>query len=321
MNKKIDKNDRVIKIGRVELTHPYKIFWPKEKYTKKDLFDYYKNIAPFILPYIKNRAQSMNRCPDGISGECFFQKDINHELPDWLETVKIFAESKNEEIHYLVCRDIDSLLYMINLGCIEINPWNSRIDKLDYPDYAVLDLDPEDVNFSVVAGIAKKIKEILDEVRIKGFCKTSGGRGLHIFIPLGAKYTYDQVLDFTKILANIIQSKLPKITSTERLPSKRRGRVYIDCYQNRIGQTLASCYCVRPREGAPVSTPLNWEELEKDFSPSDYTIKNIFKRLEKVGDLWKGILGNGINMEKCIEQISKKYGNKVQGSNNKIERS
>lgn len=319
MAKKTDKNNSVVKTGRVELIHPDKIFWPKEEYTKKDLFEYYKNIAPFILPYIKNRPQSMNRCPDGINGECFFQKDINYKLPGWLETVKIFAESKNEEIHYLVCKNIDSLLYMINLGCIEINPWNSRIGKLDYPDYAVFDLDPEDVNFHAVVSVAKKIKEILDDIQVKGFCKTSGGRGLHIFIPLDAKYTYDQVLDFTKILANIIQLKLPKITSTERLPSKRRGKVYIDCYQNRIGQTLAACYCVRPKEGAPVSTPLNWEELEKDFSPSNFNIKNIFKRLEKVGDLWKATLGSGINMEKCIEQISKKYDNDMQGLNNKTE--
>jgi bifunctional non-homologous end joining protein LigD len=306
-------------INKVKITHPDKIFWPKEKYTKKNLFDYYKNISNFILPYIKNRSQSLNRCPDGINGECFFQKDIDYDLPNWLKTVKIFSESRNKDIHYLVCKDIDSLLYMINLGCIEINPWNSRISNIDYPDYAVLDLDPLDVNFGVVVKVAITIKNVLDDIGINGFCKTSGATGLHIYIPLGAKYTFDQALDFTKIIANIVQLKIPELTSTERLPSKREEKVYIDCYQNRIGQTMAAPYCIRPIEGATVSTPLSWEELNEKLSPTNFTIKNIFKRLDKIGDLWKGVLGTGINIEKCIDKISKKYDlNSFHNPNNKI---
>ncbi len=155
------KLNKVNIANKVEITHPDKIFWPKEKYTKKNLFDYYKNFSPFILPYIKDRPQSLNRCPDGINGECFFQKDIDYDLPDWLETVKIFAESRNKDIHYLVCKDIDSLLYMINLGCIEINPWNSRIGKIDYPDYAVLDLDPLDVNLMMLLKSQLQLKMFL----------------------------------------------------------------------------------------------------------------------------------------------------------------
>lgn len=165
------KLNKVNIANKVELTHPDKIFWPKEKYTKKDLFDYYKNISNFILPYIKNRPQSLNRCPDGINGECFFQKDIDYDLPNWLKTIKIFSESKNKDIHYLVCKDIDSLLYMINLGCIEINPWNSRIGKIDYPDYAVLDLDPLDVKFNDVVKVAITIKNVLDDIGINCFVK------------------------------------------------------------------------------------------------------------------------------------------------------
>jgi bifunctional non-homologous end joining protein LigD len=294
-------------INKVEITHPDKIFWPKEKYTKKDLFGYYRDMASFIMPYLKDRPQSLKRCPDGIDGECFFQKDIDYDLPDWLETVKIHAESRNKDIHYLVCKNIDSLLYMVNLGCIEINPWNSRTVKIDYPDYAILDLDPLDVKFDIVVEAAVAIKNVLDEFSINCFCKTSGATGLHIYLPLGAKYTYDQVLDFTKIIANIVHSKIPGITSIERLPYKREKKVYIDCYQNRIGQTLAAPYCIRPRESAPVSTPLSWEELNKKLSPADFTIKNIFKRLDRIGDLWKGVLGKGINIEKCIDKISVKY--------------
>jgi bifunctional non-homologous end joining protein LigD len=293
--------------NKIEITHPGKVFWPKEKYTKKDLFDYYKNISPFIMPYLKDRPQSLNRCPDGINGECFFQKDIDYDLPEWLETVKIFSESKNKDIHYLVCKDIDSLLYMINLGCIEINPWNSKIGKIDYPDYAVLDLDPLDVKFNDVVKVAITVKDVLDDIGINCFCKTSGATGLHIYLPLKAKYTFNQALDFTKIIANIVQLKIPELTSIERLPYKREEKVYIDCYQNRIGQTMAAPYCIRPREGAPVSTPLSWEELNEKLNPANFTIKNIFKRLDKVGDLWKGVLGTGINIEKCIDKISKKY--------------
>ncbi|MCL6088368.1 MAG: non-homologous end-joining DNA ligase [Actinobacteria bacterium] len=291
----------------VELTHPDKIFWPKENYTKKDLFEYYEKISAFILPYIINRPQSLNRCPDGIAGECFYQKDIDYKLPDWLHTKKIYSESKNEDIDYLVCTDLDSLLYMVNLGCIDIHPWNSKINKLEYPDFAVLDLDPLDVSFREVKTVAIGVKKLLDEIEIKGFCKTSGSKGIHVYLPLGAKYTYEQTLDFTKILAKSVNISLPELTSIERSPEKRNKKIYLDCYQNRIGQTVAAPYCIRPIPGAPVSTPLLWKELERDIKPSDFTIKNIFSRLDEIGDIWKGVLGQGINLEKCIKKLSAKY--------------
>ncbi|MCL4416657.1 MAG: non-homologous end-joining DNA ligase [Actinobacteria bacterium] len=292
---------------KVEITNPNKIFWPQEGFTKKDLADYYKNIADFILPYLDERPQSLNRCPDGINGECFFQKDIEHELPGWLKTEKIFSESKNKDINYLVCSGIDSLLYMVNLGCIEMNPWNSRIGKLDNPDYAVLDLDPLNVSFSDVVKVALNVKHFLDKIGIVGFCKTSGATGIHIYLPLEAKYSYEQTLDFTKILATIVNENIPELTSLERAPDKRRQKVYIDCYQNRIGQTMVTPYSVRPRELAPVSTPLRWNELNNNLNPSNFTIKNIFNRLEKFGDLWNGVLGHGIDLEKCINSLYRIY--------------
>ncbi|MCL5071579.1 MAG: hypothetical protein M1308_11905 [Actinobacteria bacterium] len=152
----------------VTLTHPDKIFWPEEKYTKKDLFEYYKNISEYILPYILNKPHSLNRCPDGIDGECFYQKDIDYKLPPWLHTIKIFAESKNEYIDYFICTGTESLLYMINLGCIDIHPWNSRVDTLERPDYAILDLDPHEVDFSDVRTIAKEAKRVLDAIDVEG---------------------------------------------------------------------------------------------------------------------------------------------------------
>jgi bifunctional non-homologous end joining protein LigD len=289
---------------KVILTHPDKVFWPEEKYTKKDLFDYYSNIADFILPYIIDRPQSLNRCPDGIEGECFYQKDIEYKLPEWFQTVKIHSESNNKDIDYLVCNGIDSLLYIVNLGCIDIHPWLSQTSSLEQPDFAVLDLDPLDVDFPDILKIACEAKKVLDEVGIEGFFKTSGSKGIHIFLPLGAKYTYGQSLDFIKIIAAVLNIRNPKITSLERSPDKRHNKIYLDCYQNRKGQTVAAPYCIRPRPGAPVSTPLHWEELDQNIHPEDFNMKNIFHRLESAGDIWKNIFKKNIDMEKCIKKLS-----------------
>jgi len=290
-------------IVRVTLSNPDKIFWPAEKYTKSDLFEYYKKISSFILPYIKNRLQSLNRCPDGISGECFYQKDIDYDLPDWLKTKKVYSESRNEYTNYLICRDIDSLLYMVNLGCIDIHPWSSRVTNLEKPDFAILDLDPLDVNFKTVIRVAIEAGRLFKELRIKAFCKTSGSKGIHIYIPLGAKYSFEQSLDFMKIIASILNKQLPNLTSLDRSPDKRHNKVYLDCYQNRIGQTVAAPYCLRPRKEAPVSTPLSWEELDENLTPEDFNITNIFKRLDKTGDLWEGVLGPGVDMKQSMYEM------------------
>ncbi|MCL4416073.1 MAG: DNA ligase D [Actinobacteria bacterium] len=288
---------------RVTLTNPDKVFWPDEKYTKNDLFEYYKKISTFILPYIKDRLQSLNRCPDGISGECFYQKDIDYGLPDWLHTQKVYSESKKEYTNYLICRDLNSLLYMVNLGCIDIHPWSSKVTSLEKPDFAILDLDPLDVNFKTVVRVAIEAGKLFKETEIKAYCKTSGSKGIHIYIPLDAKYTFEQSLDFMKIIAAIINSRLPDLTSLDRSPDKRHGKVYLDCYQNRTGQTVAAPYCIRPRKGAPVSTPLLWEELDSNLSPGDFNIRNIFSRIEKMGDPWKGVIGPGINMKRYLDKL------------------
>ena len=290
-------------VSKIILANPDKIFWPEEKYTKKDLFEYYKKIASFILPYIKDRLQSLNRCPDGISGECFYQKDIDYELPDWLKTKKIYSESRNEYTNYLVCQDLDSLLYMVNLGCIDIHPWSSTVINLEKPDFAILDLDPLDVTFKAVTSVAIEANNLFEKIKINSYCKTTGFKGLHIYIPLGEQYTFDQVLDFIKIIAQVINSRLPDLTSIERSPDKRHGKVYLDCYQNRKGQTVAAPYCIRPVKGANVSTPLLWEEFQGNLDPGNFNISNIFARLDKIGDIWKGVLGPGIDMGKCMEKL------------------
>jgi bifunctional non-homologous end joining protein LigD len=194
---------------------------------------------------------------------------------------------------------------MANLGCIELNPWNSRISHLDNPDFLLIDLDPLEVDFPNVIETAIAVKEILDEIEVGGHCKTSGATGLHIYIPLGAKYSYDQTRQFAEIIANLVNKRMPKITSVERSPEKRKGKVYLDFLQNRRGQTLAAPYSVRPKTGAPVSTPLKWDEVKIGLDPRQFTMRNIFNRLGRIGDIWKPVLGEGIEMGKIIQKIEK----------------
>lgn len=292
------------KIGKTEVSHLDKIFWPKEGYTKGDLIKYYEEIAPFILPYLKDKPESMNRFPDGIEGESFFQKDLI-EAPNWAKRVAIHSDSENKDVHYLICNNKETLIYMANLGCIEINPWISTYKKTNYPEYLLFDLDPRGVKFAKVVEVALAIKAELDRGKIVSFVKTSGKAGLHILVPLGAKYTYEQSRKFSEIIAHKVQVKIPRIASLERLPEHRENRVYIDCLQNRIGQTVAAPYCVRPIEGARVSTPVTWKELT-NITPADFTMKNIMTRLAKNGDIWKEFRTHkGIDMKTGLELISK----------------
>lgn len=297
-------------VDGVHLTNLDKIYWPKEKYTKGDLIDYYEKIAPYILPYLKDRPESLHRYPNGIEGEDFFQKDFlkGHtakHVPKGLRTVGMYSEKEKKTVNYLLCQDKETLLFMANLGCIDMNPWNSRHDKPDNPDYMILDLDPLEISFNKVIETAQAAKKLLDKIGVPSFPKTSGATGMHIVIPLGALYKTEQVVQFANLLAIKINLMIPKITSLERSPAKRNRKVYLDYLQNRQNQTIASVYCVRPRKGATVSTPLKWSEVKKGMLPTDFTIKNIFKRLEKVGDLWKGVLGKGINMQKALKMLEK----------------
>lgn len=223
------------------LTNLNKVYWPKQGCTKLDLINYYREISPYILPYIKNRPQSLHRHPNGITGESFYQKNVKGLVPDWIKTVEIFSKSRNEKITYMLCQDEKTLIYLANLGCIELHIWNSRVpsDRAVYgqvieekrfnkPDYFVFDLDPVETSFSNVAQAALVIHRILENLKIKNFCKTSGASGLHIYVPLGAAYTYEQTQKFGKIINILAFKKLPAIISLERSPEKRKGKVYLD---------------------------------------------------------------------------------------------
>jgi bifunctional non-homologous end joining protein LigD len=296
----------VISGKNVKLTNISKIYWKNEGYTKGDLLSYYEGISDIILPYLKDRPQSLNRQPHGIDGNSFYQKDMDlHNIPRWIKTAKMESGTNPEGIDYLICNDLATLLYMVNLGCIEINPWHSTYRKPDYPTYLMLDLDPGEISFNAVTDTALVIKELCDEIKIPCYCKTSGATGLHIYIPLGAKYIYDQAKTFAEILAEMVHARLPSTTSIERKVSKRKDKIYIDFLQNRKGQTIAAPYCVRPRAMATVSTPLNWKEVSHRLSPEMFTIKNINQRIKRVGDLWSPVLRSGISLSRALRAIEK----------------
>lgn len=294
----------------LKLTHQKKIFWPKEGYTKGDLIAYYRDVTPVILPYLTDRPESLNRHPDGIDGESFYQKDVGHQPPPWVKTVAIHSTSKGGTVTYLICQNEATLAYIANLGCIEVNPWNARVTSPKHPDYAVIDLDPEGVPFSRAIEVATVVRGIFEEAGVNSVCKTSGARGLHIYVPLGAKYTHTQVRQFVEVIASIVQQALPHLVSTVRSPKKRQGKVYIDYLQNRYAQTMVAPYSVRPRPGAPVSTPLEWKEVRRGLDPKKFTIRTIGKRLDSHGDLFKTALGKGIDLRAVLSGLAKKYGEK-----------
>jgi bifunctional non-homologous end joining protein LigD len=285
-----------------KFTNLNKIYFPKDKITKGDVITYYDKISSFILPYLKDRAESLLRHPNGIDKPSFFQKNFEYKTPPFIK------KFRHHNVNYIVANNKDTLLYMTNLGCIEINPWNSRVQKPNYPDYMVIDLDPpknKPRDMPTLIKVAQEVKKVLDMSCEKSYIKTSGKRGLHIFIPLGGKYDYDQIRDFSHLLVQIVNSRLPDITSIERIPAKRKGKIYLDYLQNSLGQTLAAPYSIRPAPGATVSTPLKWSEVKSGLDPTKFTIKTIFKRLNKYGDLWQGILKDSVDLKGAILCLEK----------------
>ncbi len=293
--------------GKVDLTHLDKVFFPKHGYTKGDMIAYYESVASYILPYLKDRPLSLLRQPNGITDEGFFQKNMER-LPEWAPATDIFSDSNNKNLHWIVGGDLDTLRYIVQLGSIEVNPWNARIGHLHTPDWLVIDLDPEGVTFKDVVTVAQTVKEVCDEWGLPAYPKTSGKTGIHIYVPLGAKYEFEQAKNFAHLLALEIHTRQPKLTSVERMPAKRPHRIYLDFLQNREGQTLAAPYSLRPTPDATVSTPLHWDEVIPSLKPTNFTIKNIPKRLDKVGDLWKPVLGKGVDIAQIIKSIEENSG-------------
>ena len=304
------KNDKkfYINAGKisVEITHPDKIYFPKDKVSKKMVAAYYQSIASYILPYLKDRPESLKRNPNGIDDAGFFHKDAGEKAPDFIKSFAVYSASSKKEIDYIICNDKATLAYLNNLGCIELNPWHSSINFPDNPDYMIIDIDPSEKNsFNQVIETANAFKKILDKAGAKGFCKTSGSTGLHIYVPMKKKYGYEEVKNFALLLCTIVQEMIPDFTTLERNLKKRGNKkIYLDYLQNSSGQTISSVYSLRPKNGATVSMPLHWREVKKGLLPNQFTIFNAAKIISKRVDVFKGVLGPATNIENCLKKLN-----------------
>jgi bifunctional non-homologous end joining protein LigD len=303
LNPKEEAQTRNIGGHDLRFTNLSKVFWKKENLTKRDMINYYYQVAPYMLPYLKDRPQTLNRHPHGIDGQSFYQKNVKGKVPPWIETFPYYSETDTEEKEFLVCTNEASLLYLASLGCIEINPWSSRTLAPDNPDWCIIDLDPDKNSFDQVIKAAQTTKDILDTIEVPAYCKTSGSTGLHIYIPLGAKYSYHDSKEFGRKIAGLVHKELPSFTSIERKTSNRNGKMYIDFLQNRPQATVAAPYSLRPKPFAPVSMPLHWEEVKKGLKIKDHNLVNAIPRLKETGDIFKAVLSKGINMEKAIKKM------------------
>jgi bifunctional non-homologous end joining protein LigD len=288
----------------LHLTNLTKVFWPEHGYTKRDLIDYYKEIAPIILAYLIDRPQVLHRHVDGHAGKEFFQR-VSRQSPPWIQIVRITLDGGRKTRDFHLCQDWPTLLWLANFGCIEFIPWSSRVGSLDQPDYMVIDLDPQDVPFSQVVQVALAVRKVFDQTGAASFCKTSGKRGLHIYVPLGQKYQHEQAKMVGELVARLVHRKLPDITTLDPRTERRQGRIYLDTTRNARGQAVAVAYSARPHPGATVSAPLKWSEVRKGLDPAKFTIKTMPRRIEKVGDLWQGVLGKGIDLRAWLSGLER----------------
>ena len=286
-------DDLELRLGRraVGLTNLGKIFWPEAGYTKRDLLQYYADVSAVLIPHLRDRAMVMKRYPNGIHGKCFFMKRTPPGHPDWLETCSIMHKSASL-IAFPMIQDPAALLWVVNLGCIDLNPWYARCDDTDRPDYLHFDLDPgPGVSFARVRETALVVREALETLEMPTLVKTSGSSGMHLYVPIVRGPTQKQVWTFAKQLAKQLERRHPALITAEyRIADRPRGRVLVDYNQNAWGRTLASIYSVRPTERASVSTPVTWREVERGFEVDDFRLDNVPARVRRLGDLWKPLL-------------------------------
>jgi bifunctional non-homologous end joining protein LigD len=299
----IRKGKRVLKLSNLD-----KSFWPEEGITKGDLLSYYRRVAPVLVPHLKDRPFTMKRYPDGWQGKFFFQKDAPKGMPDWIPTASIVVSTRGKprqrrRIEAPIVNDELALLWMVNMGCIDMNTWYSRTDKPDRPDWVLFDLDPSpDVGFSETVQVALLVKQALDALELESFVKTSGADGIHVLVPIARRYTYADTREFSAIIAGALARTHRGLVTTEWSKAKRRG-VLIDSNQNGEGKTIASVYSVRPKEGAPVSTPLRWDEVNEDLDPGAFTMETVLGRVEEHGDLFASVLKNAQSLAKALRAL------------------
>ena len=291
----------------VTLTHLNKVYFPKAGFTKRDTLRYYAIVSPYLLPFLKHRPLVLHRYPNGIAGGAFYQKEAGEYIPEWIRTVAIFSETKKRDVSYFLIDDLASLLYLSNLGCIEHNPFSAREDDLDQPDYMFVDLDPtEGTPFSRVVLAAKVIGEVLKRAGLEFFIKTSGASGLHMYIPIARKYGFDQVRALLEIITQLAVDREKRLlTRIHRVHDRPKNSIFVDVRQNSHGQSLASVFSVRPREGAPVSTPLAWSELKPDLKPEMWNIRTVLADLPRRSKLWAKFFDHAQTLESALEALDR----------------
>jgi bifunctional non-homologous end joining protein LigD len=297
---------RTINGHTIRFTNLDKIWYPKERYTKRDVIDYYEGVSEYILPHLKDRPLSLKRYPNGIHEDFFFQKNIPESYPGWLRIEPIPSEHRGEDIRFVVADDKATLLYLTNLGCIDQNPWMSRVQSLDCPDYVLIDLDPVECAFSKIVEAMLLVKEVLDEIKVSGYPKTTGGDGMHVFIPIEPRYSYEQARGFAEIISQLVLARRPDLFTTPRSVEKRKkNRVYFDYMQLSYSKTIAAPYVLRAYDGAPVATPLDWSEVKPGLSPDQFHIKNAIARFRERGDLFEPVLKKPQKLESVLRRLEK----------------
>ena len=297
----------VVRVDRreIEISRPEKVLFPEDGITKGDLIEYYARIAPRMVPHLRDRPLTLERYPNGINTKRFFQKEVSSYFPKWIRTVTV--EKVGGTVTHVVCNDTATLVYLANQACVTPHIFLSRCDKVDVPDQLVFDLDPQGDDFEVVKSTALDFKQLLDELELPAFLKTTGSRGLHVVVPLKRRENYEAVRSFGRDLAGIIVSQEPRSRTMEQLKANRGNRVFIDTNRNGYAQLVAPAYAVRAKKGAPVSVPLDWGELgKKGLRSNSFTIRNIFGRLEQVEDPWADFWDSGVSLAGARRKLSRR---------------
>jgi len=301
-----DRAQATVDVGgrRVAFTNLNKVFYPTDRYTKRDVIQYYRDVAPLLVPHLAGRPLSLKRYPNGIHEDYFFQKDAR-SVPDWVRTEEI-EESEKTKKRFVICDDEATLLYLANLGCIDQNPWYSRVGSLERPDFIVLDLDPYHCGFDRIVEAAQLVRRKLEELELQSYPKTTGGDGMHVYVPVMARYSYEQVRTFAEIVARLVIAERPDMFTTPRaIASREKGKVYFDYLQIGWGKTISAPYVLRAHDRAPVATPLRWSEVRVGLSPLDFTMANVRGRFEQLGDVFAPVLSNSQELEGAMERLER----------------
>ncbi len=303
------KSKKIVKVQDQEVTisNLDKVFWETEGYTKGDLINYYVQVFPHLAPHLAERPLVVTRYPSGTNGKWFYQKNAPENTPEWVHTFPWYSSHSERYLNFVICDNLATIVWLANQACIELHPWMSRIESPDHPDFVVFDLDPsKGATYKDVCDVAEVLQEVLRHLNLRFFLKTSGATGLHVYVPIVNIYTYTQLRDFVRRIAETIVSLIPEKATVTRKVKDRQQKVYIDYLQNIKGKTVCSPYSVRPRPHAPVSTPITWEELRK-ARPTDYNIMTVPPRLKQLGDLFSGVNSEGQRIDEPWYRLNSSF--------------